>query len=263
MKLNKIELKKVQINFMLIASRFMKVDFHDYDSVLEKFLAHLENVEIISDYIMDCGQPTYDIRKEVETVMQSYGRLYFELGNNEQQEVANIYHILKFCYENEIKIPSTIARSYSSSNKYQEMTKTFNERVVYVLIRYIETYLTKIGYDMGMDEHVKYSITVNNGQVNLATDNATINAIQNNGIDIQQLKILLDAVRRETISKLSQDDAEAAEECLEVIETELTQPKPPRKSLLKTALTGLRAIKGTAEFGAAVSVLVQFIQTVL
>jgi hypothetical protein len=60
----------------------------------------------------------------------------------------------------------------------------------------------------------------------------------------------------------SREDSEVAVETLEVIENELAQPKP-RKGFLRTALAGLQTIKGTAEFGAAVVALVQFIQAVL
>ena len=73
---------------------------------------------------------------------------------------------------------------------------------------------------------------------------------------------MLEAVRKELASGLSQEDSEVAVENLEVIESELAQPKP-RKGFLRTALAGLQTIKGTAEFGAAVVALVQFVQGVL
>lgn len=254
-------MKKVLYDFNSIANRFMRVDYQEYNSVLGKFLAYIDDAEIIADYIRDCGQPIYNVKAEIDEVNKSFGCAIFELGDTEQQEVANIYHILKYCFENDILIPRTIARSYSSSNKYQDMAKEFNERVSMVLINHIEGYLTKIGIDMGMDEHIKYSITVNNGQVNLASDSATINATQNNGVDAQQLQGLLEAVRKESTG-LSKEDSEIAVDNLEVVESELAQPTP-RRGFLKTALAGLQMIKGTAEFGAAVVALVQFVQTVI
>jgi hypothetical protein len=259
MELNRKELKKVMLDFNNISNRFMRVNYQDYNSVLSKFIAHLDRVEIIADYIADCGQATYDVQAEIEEVIRSYGRALFDLGDNDQEEVANIYNILKYCFDNNIYIPRMIASAYSSSSKWQDMTKEFNERVVMVLIRHIESYLTKIGIDMGIDEHTKYSITINNGQVNLASDKATINAAQNSGIDIQQLNALLEAVRRELKAGLTASDEQTAAESLEVIENELSR-STPRKSLLKTALTGLQAIKETGEFGAAVVALVQFVQ---
>lgn len=62
--------------------------------------------------------------------------------------------------------------------------KCFGERVIMVLIRHIEGYLTKLGIEMDVDENIKYEITVNDGKVNLAMGNATVNAEQNNRINI-------------------------------------------------------------------------------
>jgi hypothetical protein len=260
LKLNRIELKKVSYDFNNIANRFMRVDYHEYTSVLAKFLAHIDSVEIISEYIKDCGKPTYNVKAEIDEV--GSGRAIFELGDTEQEEVANIYHILKYCFENNVFIPHTIARSYGPSTKWKDMTKNFNERVLMVFIRHIEAYLTKIGIDMGMDEHISYLITVNNGQVNLALDNAIINAVQNNGVDAGRLKELIKAIREELPMELSPEDSETVGDNLEVVESELSNPNP-RRGFIKTALTGLKAIKGTAEFGAAVVELAQYLGTFL
>ena len=61
---------------------------------------------------------------------------------------------------------------------------------------------------------------------------------------------------------MSPEDKETAMESLEVVETEIVSEKPKR-SMLKTALAALQAIKGTTEFCAAVAALAQFISTVL
>lgn len=110
-------------------------------------------------------------------------------------------------------------------------------------------------------ESGRLSVTVTGGnpQINAAFDEATITATQNNGVDLDTLNKLLGNVRT-AATEMPPEDAEAASENLEVIEHEAQQEKP-RKSFLKTALTGLQAIKGTAEFAAAVAALVQFVQT--
>lgn len=48
-------------------------------------------------------------------------------------------------------------------------------------------------------------------------------------------------------------------ECIEVIENEAVLEKP-KKGMLKTALSTLTALKGSAEFGAAVVALIQFVE---
>ena len=110
----------------------------------------------------------------------------------------------------------------------------------------------------------RLSVTVTGGnpQIIAAFDEATVHATQNNGLDINKLSILLDAVRKAVHSEMPSEVIEAISENLEVIEFEAKQEKP-RKGFLKTALTGLQAIKGTAEFGAAVTTLIQFVQSLL
>ena len=241
----------------------MNVDHEEYVFVLKKFLNYVEKCDVIFDYIKDCGNPTFDVATEVNTVSKSYGRMYLDLGETEQAEISNIYHVLKYIANNNLQIQHGLAYGYDiSSSKYQDRVKAFNVRVVLVLIRHIEGYLTKIGIDMGVDETMKYSITVNNGQVNLATDNSVINATQNNGINYMELKALIDALRNELNESMNSEDVEAVKESIEVIESELAQQNP-KKSLIKTALTTIQVVKGTVEFSAAVAALVQFIQNIL
>ncbi|SMC61852.1 hypothetical protein [Papillibacter cinnamivorans] len=263
MNLNRKDLKKTIYDFNAISNRLMKVDFEEYLAVLKKFLNFVEGCPIVFDYINDCGSTSFDIEKEVDSVSNSYGSEYFDLGETEQEEVANVYHLLKHIVDHNIEIHFGIAMAYASeSNKYQDLVKGFNERVVLVLIRYIESYLTKIGIDMGIDETVKYSIKVNNGQVNLAIENSVINATQNNGISQAELKDLLHTIKNNLPQDITPEDKIAISDSIEVIESELAQPNP-RKSFLRTALSTIQAIKGTVEFGAAVTALVTFVSTIL
>ena len=148
---------------------------------------------------------------------------------------------------------------YSGSTKYQDMVKGFNDRVVYVLIRHIEGYLTKIGIDMGVDEKNTFNITVKNGQVNIANDNSTLTAYNNISFDPSELDKLIEDVKKiSQKEKLSSNDVEQLNCNLEVISEELKSTQP-RKSFIKTAVNGIKMIKGTVEFGAAITTLIQFV----
>jgi hypothetical protein len=149
-------------------------------------------------------------------------------------------------------------QGYSSSRNFNDVIKGFNERFVLILIRNIEGYLTKMGIDMGIDETVKYNITVNNGQVNLASENAVINATVNNGINQTELQSLINVLLTESKTKLSEIEATTVSESVEVIQYELNQDKP-KKSILRGILTTLQGISGTTEFLAAVAALAQFV----
>ena len=240
----------------------MRANYDDYVVILKKFVAYIDSCEVIYDYISDCGAATFDVEAKTKEISKSYGALIYYLGDTEQEENANIYSILNFIIKNNIAIQSGVAMGYSNSNKYQDKVNGFNERVVLVFIRSIEGYLTKIGIDMDLNESIKYSITVNKGQVNLATDKAIINASQNNGLAESEVKDLLLALRGAMPVDMSAEDAEAVKDSIEVIESELTSSNP-KKSLVKTALLTIQAIKSTTEFGAAVLALVQAVQAVL
>ncbi len=261
MRLNRKELRKIIYDFNSISNRLLQADYEDYHGILAKFLDYIQRTPIINDYVVDCGMCEQNLHEEFQAVSSSYGHCIFSLGDTDEEEVCNIFAILNYIVENNIEIHYNVALGYSSSSKYQDKVKGFNDRVTMVLIRHIERYLTKIGIDMGVDEKVTYSITVQNGQVNIANDNATINATNTNGIDFSQCSKLLDAVKK-SATNLSPDDKETLESSLEVIEEEVLTTHP-RKSFLKTAIAGIKTIKGTTEFAVAALALIEFLQTCL
>lgn len=258
MILNRNELRKIIYDFNSISNRLIQADYEDYNGVLSKFLEFINKTPIINDYVSDCGNCELDLQTEFQEIRDSYGQSIFSLGDTDEEEVRNVFAILKYIVENKIQIHYRIALGYSSSKYYQDKIKGFNSRVVMVLIRHVERYLTKIGIDMGVDEKVTYSITVHNGQVNIANNSSTINATNNNGIDYDKLSKILNSVK-ESSNNLSSDEKEILESSLEVIEEE-TKKEHPRKSFLKTAITGIKTIKGTVEFASAVTALIEFLQ---
>lgn len=117
-----------------------------------------------------------------------------------------------------------VAMGYSSSTKFQDKIKGFNERFIMVLIGHIERYLTKVGIDMGLDDKVVYNVTVHKGQAIIATDNASVTATNYFGVDANKLNKLIAEVQTAT-SSLAEEDQQTVSECLEVIETEAVSRK--------------------------------------
>lgn len=261
MNLNRIELRKIQYDFNSWSNRLLQANFQDYIDILKKYIAFLENTQIIYDFILDCGCPTFDVEKEVQEVKSSYGSFIFSLGDTTEEEIRNVYAILKYIVEKKIEIHYSIAIGYSSSNKYQDRIKGFNDRFVMVLIRHIETFLTKVGIGMGIDEKTTYNVIVENGQAIFAGDNATITATNNIGIDADKLNELISKVREYAVD-FSDEDIETMNEALETIEEESKSEKP-KKSGIKTAIKALKAIKGTTEFAAAIVALAEFFSTII
>lgn len=266
--ITKKELKKASIGFRTLANRLIGCHYYECGSIVKRFIDFVDNCPIIFDYIQDCINSAAlecDIATEVQTVAHSYGRAIFDFPSNTKEEVAFTYQLLKY-FSQDDKLYLSCAGSYSSSSKYQDHIKEFHDRIVYPFVQDIETFLNEISIDMGYDEDVKFVITVNGGQVNIAKDNSTINAIQNNGIDINQLDCLLQAIINSYPQEKSPEDKEAIEESVDVIKEEL-QNENPKKSLIKTALSSLEhiipTVKETAEFSAAVVALIQFVQPLI
>ena len=257
MKLNRRELRKILHDFNSISNRLLQANFEDYNGILAKFLRYINTTDVIFDYVRDCGECTWDLQSEFAEIIGSYGRMIFALGATDEEEVRNVYSILEHIVAHNIEVYYGLTSGYSPSGKFQDRIKAFNERVVMVLIRHIECYLTKIGIDMGVDETIMYNITVHNGQVNVANDTAVINATNNLNTDSANLAALMQAVR-DTAINLPAEDMETVSDSLETIETEVVSATP-KKGLLRIALNALQAMKGTVEFGAAVAALVEFV----
>jgi len=98
----------------------------------------------------------------------------------------------------------------------------------------------------------------NYGQINIATDQSTFHAEMNNSVNLAQLEKLIGDIRKNTPASINEEERESINDSLEVIDEELKKPKP-KKSLINTALTTLKAIKGTTEFCAAVAAIIQFV----
>lgn len=262
MKLNRKELRKIQYDFNSCSNRLLQSDYEDYAGVLAKFVKYIDSTPIISDYIQGCGNCDWDLETEIKEVQGSYGRLVFSLGETDEEEVRNVYAVLRYLVKTNNSVYRGVAIGYSSSSKWQDKIKGFNERFVMVLIRHVERYLTKIGIDMGIDEKNVYNVTVQNGQAIIANDNSSVTATTNIGATTKEIEQLIAAVRKEMETLTLDEDKEAASESLEVIEAEVISEKP-KKSMIKTAIATLQAIKGTAEFGSAVATLIQLIGPML
>ena len=258
MKLNKRDLKKISHDFLSLSNRLLQADFRDYSTVITRFARFISDTDIINDFIIDCGECELDLEEEFRLVQSS--RYTFDLGDSDEEEVRNITAIINYIVKNNIDVAHSLGRSYSSSNKYQDHLKAFNDRVVLVLVQHIERYLTKVGIDMGLDDKTTYVITIKDGQVNIANDNAIINAnniINNN--DLEQLENLIRTVLEEAKrSNLSPEDYELLNDSIDIIQEE-TRSDKPKKAYIKTAIASLKGIKGTAEFAEAITVLINFI----
>lgn len=255
--MDKTDLKIIIRKYNSTCSRLLMADPNDYIADLKKFIRHLDSTEIISTYIHSFGDTELNMKVEFDEVLQSYGRSFFETGNDEGEEVKNVYATLKYLSENFENVPLGLYQSYKHKNQNNSgALKEFNSRFTMVLIRHIENYLTEVGIQMGLDENVTYNI--NGNQVNIANDNAVINATQNNnGINADELKSLISAMRENLDSNLSEEDKDEAAECMDVIETELLSLQP-NEARVKDKFKLLKRIDPGVKFMSACCSLLTF-----
>ncbi|NLW46801.1 MAG: hypothetical protein GXY86_05650 [Firmicutes bacterium] len=265
MEINKKDLKKISLAFRTIASRVINAHYDEVDSILKMFVDFIDENYLISTYINSIVVADFNIAKEVDEVASSYGRAFFNTGSSSDEEIKYTYIILKHIVTQRVPIRS-ISMAYSSSNKYQDTVKGFGERLILPFVNHIVTYLTAIAIDMGYDEETKYVITINGGQVNIAKDQATIHAIQNNGINTNELDKLVQSIKRLLTDAITPEIREIINDNVAVLQEELKKENP-KKGFIKTAIGGLQSIypkiAGAVELTADITSIIQFAMLVL
>lgn len=108
----------------------------------------------------------------------------------------------------------------------------------------------------------KIEYNIHAQQANVATDKAIINATQYNDLDVSKLNALIEKVKQCIPPELSSEEKETVEDSLDTIEA-ITSSTPPKKGIIRTALTALKITKETTEFAAAVMALSDFINQFL
>lgn len=226
MELNRKELKKIMHSFNSIASRIMRVKFDEYVMVLDKFLSYIESNEILIEYIQSGKTEEYNVEKDWNIVLSKEGYM-FEFGPSLQEESYQIYCVLNHICQN-IQEPECAFYNIYRKSTWQDNVREFNERVVLVLINNINDYLTGVGIDMGLDENTVWNVS--GGQVNIAKDNATINATQNNGIQNDDLQKMVSSILN-NLSGIDKENADTIIDSVEMIKDEILKPEPKARIL--------------------------------
>ena len=139
---------------------------------------------------------------------------------------------------------------------------------------YYEYWITDNGaayYESDFQETIKrkaetntYNISGN--QVNIANDQATIVATQNNGIDIEELDRLVQNIKSLLTNSIPPEVTEVITDSVDALQEELKKDSP-KKGIVKTAISGLTGafprITEAVELTAAVATIVQFAMAIL
>jgi len=264
MEINKKELKKLDLAFRTISSRMINANFEEASSILKMFVEFIDNKKLISEYIDSIIIDDFNVEEAVE---EAISQKPFNTGGTAEEEIGITYKILKFIVENDISLIS-IGRAYSDSSKYQDMIKSVGSRLILPFVNHIEMYIFNISIDMGIDDEVFYKITNNvtvsgSAQVNLAQNSATINAIQKNGINQDELNMLVEKILATIPETMEEDERVTICDSVKTIQEEL-KSESPKKRLIRLAKNALDKvapkITGSVEFAASITTLYQFIQ---
>lgn len=264
MEVSKMELKILIKEFLSASNRVLRARYGIYATELSKFIRFLDTHDLISEYIKSCGDPEYDVAQEVDDVTHSCGSRIFLLGSTDEKEVANIYAVMRYMGENNISGRSYAFYGYSSSMKFQEKVNAFGNEFIRVLITHIENYLTRISIQMGLNDKTTVNIniensTLTNAQVNVDSEGNSI-ATNQTTCDMEQLQMLISKLLNAT-TELSTEDRKTVEDCIETISTVVDEN--PKKGIIKMALKTLKGIAGTADFIAATTAIIQFVEPYL
>ncbi len=83
-----------------------------------------------------------------------------------------------------------------------------------------------------MENNNRMTFHITGGQVNIASDNATIHATQNNGMSEKELDSIVEAIKGE-LSGLSKEESEEIKHVVDMAKEELKKPEPKVSELRK------------------------------
>jgi hypothetical protein len=245
MEINKKELRKISRKFRGLGSDAINADYREQIDLLREFIDYVDKTTLIRNYIESFKYDIDGLEESINNVYSSYGRQCLDLGSNAGRRLYLLYSTFKYILENNLNTIN-FGWFYANSNKYQDMAQSFGNRMVYPFISGIEEYIKDIATDMGYDDNNKYEININSSgvQVNLASDNSSIDAIQNNYLnkneideEMSKLESLLENIDDEDKRSILMGN-------MELIKGEVVKANP-NKNLLKTSFNSLKFMIGS------------------
>lgn len=245
MEINKKELKKISSRFRKLGSNVIYAHYREQNDLLKEFINYIDETYLICDYIESFKYDIDGLEENINSVYSSYGRECLDLGSNGEKRLYLLYTFFKYIIDNELET-IYFGWFYADSSKYQDMAYCFGNRMVYPFITGIEEYIKDIATDMGYDENNKHEININSSgvQVNLADGNSSIDAMQNNYLNTNEINeeiLKLEGLLEKIDDKDKQIDLF---ENLEFIKREVTKVNP-NKNLLKITFNSLKFIVGS------------------
>lgn len=262
---SKTTLRKLLFEHNSEANALLHASYNELETAITRYLRFIEGEPIIKAFIDDIvANHTPDGFDAIEMLGSASRNGHSALGPfppEYKSESAVVYLLLKAMVDEHACNGSFLLYGYAhGSKKFNDMAKNFLEEVARRLVAGVNRTLTLEGIEMGLDSHVsQFNYFGNHGgaMAAMATDNASVAANQTNGMAAEELKTILEDLKKSTI-ELNTDRQQTALETIEAMKDALSdaQPKP---SIVKTIMNSLKAFNDCSSFATHLAALATFV----
>lgn len=238
--LNKKDVKKLARSFRTTANRVLNSDCDAFDNNLKRLISYIKDIPLIYNYVEQCISKSakFDIEGDVKSVTNSFDEYTFDDPIDINDEVSYKFQILEYITSHDICFESYVYY-FSNEKSFQEKVNGFCNKFILPLVNYINGKIEELCIEIGMDEDSKYIISASSGgQINIAKDNSTINASQNNTVSNIYDKLVNDLNN----CKIDKEIKESIEEVVGGLKEEMEKEKP-RKTILNSLINTLNKFK--------------------
>lgn len=235
----------------------------NYDIYLEKTTSSRRALVLAEDFLFDVFILDICSRKyDKYSLLDDFDYQGQDLYNNLLDNHPKLVYHAKFIVISNLpqKTAKKIFKYKEAEYLYKQQTNCYN--LAYYLKSYFdEKFKRESNENKDFLKNKCYNLNVNgddnyiNLQINISKNNSNLNVFRNDTIS------KLEALIRDIYSSanfLSKNDLITLNKNIELLKEELSK-KEPKKNIIKKIIDALSAIKNTAEFGAAVAALIEFI----
>ena len=264
---SKTTLKELLFKHNSEANALLHANYNELETAITRYLRFIEGRPIIKAFIDDIvanhTPDGFDAIEMLESASRSGHSALGPFPPEYKSESAVVYLLLEAMVDEHACNGGFLLHGYAhGSRKFDDMAKNFLEEVARRLVAGVNRTLTLEGIELGLDSNVsQFNYFGNHGGAiaAMATDNASVTANQMNGATAEELKTILEDLKKST-GELDADRQQAALETIEAMKEALSdaQPKP---SIVKMIMNSLKGFNDCSSFAAHVAALATFVST--
>lgn len=199
---------------------------------------------------------------------EAYARLLFDWYDEEENDFIEILlldYMLANCYNN--RDEGTFYDALRDALKDEKHRQYIQKRVIDNSQFKLKVIGNTDTIDLLLEDRevlvmTNISVSGNNNSLAVAQDGSEATSTINcNTMNESKLNRIIEDIKKYSEESLSAEDQRKVKESIAFIEEEIKKSRP-NKTVMQSVLSGLRAIKGSVQFAAAVTSLIKFLQGV-